>query len=158
MNEKHEQSMEEFRQIFLAMKGPHRNPNREEQSSSEIGGSGEGCYRGHTRTLMKACGQAKLIEKSLDLQDTSNSSGSQPVETQLVDNKQIQKLIQKSAQLAIMVVTMVTIRGEDKAPMLKSQEVSIPRGVQQVIDRYSPLFEAHTTLPSHKMHNHMIVL
>ncbi|XP_060200231.1 uncharacterized protein LOC132628471 [Lycium barbarum] len=83
--------------------------------------------------------------------------GSQPTETQLVDNKQIKKLMQKPAQLAMMAITMVTIKHE-KAHELNSQEVSIPRLVQHVIDRYSSIFEAPTSLPSHRVHDHKIVL
>jgi len=46
MNEKHEQNMEEVRQMFVTMKGTCKAPHREEMALADSGGSQ---YRANTR-------------------------------------------------------------------------------------------------------------
>ncbi|KAH0709731.1 hypothetical protein KY290_011135 [Solanum tuberosum] len=46
MNEKHEQNMEEVRQMFVTMKGTRKAPHKEEMALANSGGSQ---YRANTR-------------------------------------------------------------------------------------------------------------
>lgn len=83
--------------------------------------------------------------------------GSQPPENQWVDNKKLQKLIQKPAQLSMMAVTMVKLR-QRAAHTLQNQEMGISIDVKSLIDKYSKVFSIPTSLPPHRAHDHKIIL
>lgn len=69
----------------------------------------------------------------------------------------MQKLIQKPAQLSMMIVIMVKLR-QHAAHTLQNQEISIPIDVKSLADKYSKVFSIPIAFPPYRTHDHKIIL